>query len=86
MSTEWQSATCRIRKAVDIDMDLQKTLSYQAIERGWSLKRYMEWGLAQIAEIESEKMLLEALHECDPLDILNSEEKSDFIRRLTSGV
>jgi len=86
MDTVTKTSFSRIRKAVDIDSDLQKTLSYQAIERGMSLKKYMEWGLTQIAKMEDEKILLEALHECDSTDILTEKEKFDFVRRLKSRV
>ena len=86
MSIERQSSAYRIRKAIDIDSDLQKTLSYQAVDRGMSLKKYMEWGLSQIAEIENEKILLHALQECESSDILTGEEKSNFVQRLKSRV
>ena len=76
----------RIRKAVDISPELQKALSYQAIEQGMSLKKYMEWSLEQIAFMWEERALMEAVRECDPVDVMTESEKSIFVNRLKATV
>ena len=76
----------RIRKAIDISPDLQKILSYQAIEQGMSLKKYMEWSLEQVAMMWEESVLLGAVQECDTADIMTESEKQSFVDRLKASV
>jgi len=84
--TKQQGVKQRIRKAVDISSDLQKSLSYQAIEQGMSLKKYMEWSLEQVAMLREEDALIEAIKECDPADTMTENEKQHFVNRLITAV
>jgi hypothetical protein len=55
-------------------------LSYRAIEKGVSLKRYIELVLDAIADEQEDEILLELSTETE--GIVSGQEKSDFVNLL----
>jgi hypothetical protein len=55
-------------------------LSYRAIEKGVSLKRYIEFILESVADEQEDEILLDLSAETEGL--VSGQEKSDFVNML----
>jgi hypothetical protein len=70
----------KIRKTIDLKTDTKRMLSYRAIKKGVSLKRYIEFVLKSVADKQEDDILLELSTETE--GIVSGQEKSDFVNIL----